>query len=717
MSDKKNPVQLYSNSHIPSDLLVPTLGENYGLDGFEDMQYGLGVLEGVLDPDLHPAPAFPTGLNKGAEMDLSGVMEDTAGLADLDWLADAVQDPDRLPESPVAESIPELEQAWGVDRRTDGVRVLAQDLDQARYESALDQDPRLIMSAADMELVIVRAMRRSAMGHNLDEILIEAAAKAGAEAHRIGKAMRMVADEHGLAGNVFIRMAAFPELAKGKWGSVERKATKGARYILVSDRDLGSVRIQDGRCTVTGKTAVTTVPWDAARKHYRHVLRLSGRDPAGSDSRIALRLAFLMEPAGPKTDGSSLPVYQQDDSTTLDEAFKQIRAVATSHEEVELSDQHVRQRIESWEKAGLITSGIARGILASDRTPNRKLDAALMVVKAVKKKAFSGAPNIAADAAQDRQGLRLARLSDARDAKKAKLDRIEASRRSRDLDDRVAQVQGQIERGARGQHLKDIIARLIPIEYAAAAVRRLAPIIKKADALRSGSEQARYRGPVFERAQHSRQASTQVVSDAIDKAASAAGVKVGEIKGLMRWVAQNMSEGFAGQDLTDLVSHRFSKRVVTASTDLLHDLRAEHEGLSGFLYVDAAAYATPSGAAGCEKGSVRHRVNQIPAVLAMSRCATCTLASQTEDGASRCSVYDKVLMQDLPSDADTARAANIRSTEMTDAEATASLFNPSSMYDPSEYGLKNAEYSETTLDSYADQEAIGDVVFGGFTWE
>ena len=58
MSDKKAKIQLHSDSQIPKDLLVPTLGSNYGMDGFEDMEYGMGVLEGVLDHEFHQPPAL-----------------------------------------------------------------------------------------------------------------------------------------------------------------------------------------------------------------------------------------------------------------------------------------------------------------------------------------------------------------------------------------------------------------------------------------------------------------------------------------------------------------------------------------------------------------------------------------------------------------------------------------------------------------------------------
>jgi hypothetical protein len=58
VSNKKSALDILGESHIPTDLLTPTLGSNYGLDGFEDMQYGMGVLEGVLNPEYTEAPGL-----------------------------------------------------------------------------------------------------------------------------------------------------------------------------------------------------------------------------------------------------------------------------------------------------------------------------------------------------------------------------------------------------------------------------------------------------------------------------------------------------------------------------------------------------------------------------------------------------------------------------------------------------------------------------------
>ena len=52
MSKKKaDTIDVLGESHLPDDLFTDTLGDNYGLDGFPDMEYGLGVLEGFFEDD------------------------------------------------------------------------------------------------------------------------------------------------------------------------------------------------------------------------------------------------------------------------------------------------------------------------------------------------------------------------------------------------------------------------------------------------------------------------------------------------------------------------------------------------------------------------------------------------------------------------------------------------------------------------------------------
>jgi len=85
------------------------------------------------------------------------------------------------------------------------------------------------------------------------------------------------------------------------------------------------------------------------------------------------------------------------------------------------------------------------------------------------------------------------------------------------------------------------------------------------------------------------------------------------------------------------------------------------------------------------------------------------------DGTIKCGAYNKILVgaKDLSGD-ETAKIkkANIKSSNMTDAEATASLFAPA--YDPSEFGLSNNNLEDVNFSS-VENEKMAEVVFGD--WE
>jgi len=272
MSEKKAELDILGESHIPSGLLTPTLGSNYGLDGYPDMDYGMGTLDGVLDPDFMESPALPTGLSINAAMDDEDGMDLTAmlmedSLADLSWLDPTqFQDTERLPEK--LTSIPELEEAWGVHRRTDGMNVFARDLEQARYEEGATAPKKA--TARSLEKVISRAMRRSAKGEDIDSILKEAVLRLGDQMRRVASALFLVKDEHGLAGNVFIRAAAYPGYGQGKWREHDQRHAKSARYVIVSPKEMKASWIQDGRCIYTKKRAVTEVPWRDSTSRPKH---------------------------------------------------------------------------------------------------------------------------------------------------------------------------------------------------------------------------------------------------------------------------------------------------------------------------------------------------------------------------------------------------------------------------------------------------------------
>jgi hypothetical protein len=818
----KLEVDIHTDSQLPSDLLTPTLGSNYGLDGYPDMQYGMGVLEGVSDPDLMPAPALPNGLNKGAHMDVSAAME-SPGLADLDWLEGVEQDPDRLPETP--ESIPELEEAWGVNRRTNGQQVFARDLTVARYEASLDEGSSVSkLDPARIAKIVSHAMRRSAAGEDIETITRQAMESVGDSMGELAPYIARVRDEHGLAGNVFVRAAAYPGYSSGRWAKELRKTP--ARYVIASEAEIrGATWVQDGRCAYTGKQVVTEVPWKQAHAYYAPRLELSGRKVAtGIQPRPALRSAFLSQPVKAEVDSSHLPTHQTPDQRISREAAR--AAFAAHRPERTVYDPagkrearrlgKVAHRLEQMERDNQIPVGVRDRILASGADPVDMLREAARVASKVRAGTYRGDTR-ALDAQAERRANDARRRGEHRAGVDARLDRYDRSKcahvlnqwidagtvktahvrrlmakhgdvrrvvqdlidtvadvrvarfesesniriaggynstvnadaperisvtrenvvaelkasiskrasTSADManlagerahgrtragrDDRrvrelVANVEREINRGSRGSVLRKFIATTIPTDLAPAAIRALGPKLSSGILDDTAPEARAYEGTVFSRSANEVKGRT---------------VLAGEITKAATWARRMMSEGFAGKDLNDLLRGKFATALLDAAKDRIASDRTTHEGLSGFMYVDASAYASDSGATGCEKAAPKHRANQIPAVRSMPRCATCTRSRVMMDGTRRCATYDKQLVE--PADVsgpemETIRRANIRSTEMTDAESTAALFAP--QYDPAEFGLRNAELEGTlTFDIQASNEVVAEIAFGGLVWE
>jgi hypothetical protein len=610
MSEKKATLDILGESHIPADLLTPTLGSNYGLDGYPDMEYGMGVLEGVLDtegreeaPYSRHASDEKVAVDEEAEgMDLTALMDDS--LADLNWLDPTqLQDPERLPETPV--SIPELEEAWGVHRRTDGINVYAaRDLAHARYEASLEQTAEgKKATARSLMKVVRRAMQRSAAGHDLHDLMKEAVLHLGDQVKRASAPLLLVKNEHGLAGNVFIRAAAYPGYAQGKWAALKKTS---ARYVIVSEEELKTATwIQNGRCIYTKKRAVTEVPWVAALAHYAPRLEAAGKVAGWStdDPRETLRRAFLNIPEAKQVDSTYRPTH----------------------------DPTVRE-----------------GFLAEA----------------------------------------------------SKSPRLEHSPQDRRVAAGVRKVVAAIEKGAYGTQLRGLIQKTFRDEDQRLAAKALTPILVKTGALDRKPVERAYQGTEFQV-----HAGSGRTASASPKAVTSA----------LTWIRRSMSEGFAGRDLDNLIKHRFASALLSEMAQPLKKLRKAHEGGAGFVYVDAEAYASPKGVKGCESGALKHRANQIPAVASMSLCASCTLERTLEDGTRKGDVYNKALLEDTKGpEIERIKKANIRVANMDDAEQTAALFmTPENAYDPSEYGLRNANLEDVSPD-LPEHEKMAQITFGGW---
>lgn len=612
MSEKKATLDILGESHIPADLLTPTLGSNYGLDGYPDMEYGMGVLEGFMGEEVGHTDEAPYSRHASDEeaegMDLTSMMEDS--LADLAWLDPTqLQDPERLPETPV--SIPELEEAWGVHRRTNGINVVSRDLDRARYESALEKKAQeKKASTRSLMKVVRRAMQRSALGHDLNDLLQEAVTHLGDQLKRAAAPLQLVRSEHGLAGNVFIRAAAYPGYAQGK-GQTPKKGS--ARYVIVSPEELRSATwIQDGRCIYTKKIAVTEVPWDEAYRHYAPRLGdnpFLNRAASKSDPRAALRAAFLHVPAAAKADSTYRPKHDPS------------------------------------QREGFLAEGGAERKVYTQQA-----------------------------------------------------HRVQAG---------AKKVASAIAKGAYGDQLRTLIRRTFRDEDLGMGVKALRPILTKTGALdRKPVEKAAYTGPEFQAHSMSRVANLGDVDAPVVSTTA---------RSALRWIRRAMCEGFAGKELTSLINHRFADEVLSEIEGPLKATRKAHEGAAGFLYVDAEVYASPVGVKGCEKGSLKHRANQIPAVAQMDRCATCTMSRDLEDGSRKCAVYNKALLDDTTGpEIERVKRANIKVANMGDAEQTAAFFaTPENAYDEAEYNLRNANLEDVAPD-LPDHEKMASITFGGW---
>jgi hypothetical protein len=176
---------------------------------------------------------------------------------------------------------------------------------------------------------------------------------------------------------------------------------------------------------------------------------------------------------------------------------------------------------------------------------------------------------------------------------------------------------------------------------------------------------------------------------------------------LLRWATVQMNEGFAGKDLDHLLKAKFSGELLKTASEPLIQIRRKHEGLAGHLYVDASAYASPTGVTGCDKGALIHRANAIPSVLLMERCSSCS--SNIEGG---CLKYGKPLVSAPPvEDPVRYQKETIHLANSEDSERTSSLFTPS--YQQGEFDLQNDNLDGFDYDSLPDHATLNEVLFEG----
>ena len=732
MSGKK------SESTLPSEL-NENWGSNYMMDGFwHDMEYGHGLKENPpADPIPQPATSgmaqLPDGMIMGTEfenvmegveqeqegaMDLEalGIIAKTSpkvdrsdvGVIDLSWIGEAYQDPARLPNMPVDNGIPELQEAWG--DRTDGIqRIDLYDRGAVSYEDALqheeDDDP---LNRDKLASLVRAAMRRSAAGVPIDTIRRDLVDQLGPERGRkiIGP-VRAIGAEHGLVGNVYVRASAYPGLHLGKWADAFKKAAKGARYLVgCSGEDC------EGCSCATGLTLVAhpdEIDWNDAYAHYAPQLEATGRlDRMATvmDKRESLRQAFLQKGKAPRTgvEPSRLKVTMPVDGVTAAEAVKTVADFKAPHREVlSLRNRHdhearekVGQKLGQMVKAHLLTEAEATALCGSSASPHAILKAAAQIALTVKTARYSGGePAVRGETISKQAAWKGLREAEA----KTQAD-VEMRRRvvAGALHQKVRMIQAQVNGGLKGRKLGTLIRETLTQAEAVAASGVLGPFLKKTGALNPRAPATKkYRDAKF----------THHVASAPE-----IGVSAPEIHKAARWVRQQMTEGFAGPELDTLIQLRLTPKVAAAAGSRIASERKEHEGLAGHVYVDAAAYASVEGVTGCDDGALKHRANGLKFVRAMDRCDGCVY--KNADGV--CQKYNKTLLDEIPADfAKMARAKHLATHHMSDQEQTAAMFSigmdAASAADL--FQLHNGALDDVETEA-PDHQILDGIFFGGF---
>lgn len=728
-------------SDMPADEFTWTEGSNYGLDGFHyDQTLGEGTRnrgdQSGLSGPIIPAQStgmsdLPDGLmteskksdsddlsfvDDEGDFDLSNMLSpeeggldmdenvrQAASLANLDWLDPTQeQDPERLPkelrpDQPPLNSIPELEEAWGVNRRTDGLYIVPnRDKAIADYEksieSGLPATPGVEKTAADMAWHIKKAVRMSHYGNSMGKIDLYLRANISGPAAK--KAHAMIAREHGVVGKVFVRASAFPGLRNGKWVKELKKLARTARYVITTNPRIAAK---------LGMEMVGEVPYRKALRQYLPYLRAAGYKVAnvGDDARKTLQLAFLSGSKEAIYISATKPVdVRPADRVTLVQAQKAVARAPKRVRQVIARDDQAKARkaalktVQKAEAAGLISGGDALKLAQSTAAPAviRRVAETIARTNLMPSQGEYSGVGIKVTAHRDTG-------RDPAWAKLAQAELLAVQMKKAKLHVSKMETSGQLTRKEGRKAIREATPEMVlkvATAYANSNSQRTETVQKSAAA-------KNYEGPVRTAAlQHRPQVKKLAANEAeMRKASAESGIKVAEFKSMAQWIRRSMSEGMAGDDLTAMMRIRFAGPLRTASEGLIAMLREEHEGLSGHLYVDAAAYASKTGTAGCEKAASKHRTNQVRFVKAMPRCSSCTLANSN----GFCTKYGKELLHQLPSDAAAFKKQMLHMADASDYEITASLFNPS------EYSL-SAEI-EVDLNEPEVTEDIGEVLFGG----
>jgi len=311
-----------------------------------------------------------------------------SALADLDWLDPTLeQDEDRLPVNPVDKAQAALEEAW-MTTRTNGLELIPNKNKEIERYQAEVRDPGQVSGLPGVDNVkaaMMRAMRRSACGTPLEVLMKEAAEAIGRPDSTARALANLVADEHGLAGNVFIRASAFPGMHNGKWDKVIKKKCASAAYILAQPNT--KMAAFDN---YLGKKVVTEIPWKEALVAYSPRLKASGIKISGGDPREVLKQAFLHGPRAISKSRTAFVTHKTPVETVgLAEAKAKFAASEKGAQQQIKGDTldsvlqtRAQKHVLKLVQRGVLTKGAAQEIVTSGLSPKEMLREAASRLKA-----------------------------------------------------------------------------------------------------------------------------------------------------------------------------------------------------------------------------------------------------------------------------------------------------------------------------------------------
>jgi hypothetical protein len=725
---------LMAESTMPDDAMTFTDGSNYLMDGFSfDTPPNEGVLQGARLPETKGLAKLPDGIvtaemlkedeisfeeivgdEKGPDYEemLSeeeGAIPKDASLQDLAWLDPLqAQDPSRLPHNH-NDSMPDIEAAWGQEQQTTGLTLVPnKDKETAEYVQFIKMGPKSGLPGnhsknAKILDALCKASRMSHFGHSMDEIKRVFIDTLGQDALIGKKAFDRIEAEHGLAGKVFIRASVFPGLKKGKWVTELRKKAVSASYVITDDQVIANK---------LGMEMVEEVPWVEAYESYAPRLKAAGYSVSRKgDLQKALKVAFLSEPVIQKPQETPKPVVKPVVATEQQVQEELERVASEPKTEIKTAEEIVKEAklkkakvaVAKLVKDGRISQADAIRIVESTDNPYRILEAASHLVTATKDQAIydgTGA-HLPKEAQNDRE-----KVGESLEVREAAFEQGQFKK----AQDYLAQT---VKRGL--LTIKEAKRIASTAKSAKDLMGLTTTAIKAAEMLRKAEVEVSappkdYAGPVVKAAAMQRVSEPTLTPEMkrIAAIAERTGIKSGEFVSMLRWARQQMSEGLAGKDLNTMLLARFSEPLLKAASELLVNVRKAHEGLSGFVYVDAEAYDSPRGITGCERGALKHRANALKYVLEMPKCTTCV----HKNANGICQQYNKRLANEVPvENPKEFQKKAIQLANASDAEVTANLFNPQ------EFNLHNASLEEIGFEEQKTATPIDKILFGGLEIE